>query len=41
MKEQLKHCAPEEKVTILRPHLLEKENISKLCNELALQEVDW
>ncbi len=29
--------APEEKVAILRRHLLEKEPISKLCDELDLQ----
>jgi hypothetical protein len=33
MKKQRKHT-PEEKVTILRRHLLEKEPISKLCDEL-------
>src|ERR1043166_7703266 len=37
MKKQRKHYAPEEKVAILRRHLLEKEFISKLCNELGLQ----
>ena len=37
MKKQRKHYTPEEKVTILRRHLLEKERISKLCDELGLQ----
>ena len=33
MKRQRKQYAPEEKVAILRQHLLEKEPISKLCDE--------
>lgn len=37
MKKQRKHCTPEEKVAILRRHLLDKEPISKLCDELGLQ----
>jgi transposase-like protein len=37
MKKQRKQYAPEEKVTILRRHLLEKEPISKLCDEVGLQ----
>jgi transposase-like protein len=37
MKEQRKHYSPEEKVAILRRHLLDKEPISKLCDELGLQ----
>src|SRR5436305_7622816 len=37
MKKQRKHYTPEEKVAILRRHLLEKEPISKLCEELGLQ----
>ena len=37
MKKQRKHYTPEEKVTVLRRHLLEKEPISKLCDELGLQ----
>ena len=37
MKKQRKHCTPEEKVAILRRHLLEKEPISDLCDELGLQ----
>jgi transposase-like protein len=37
MKKQRKHYSPEEKVAILRRHLLEKESISKLRDELGLQ----
>src|ERR1041384_1629334 len=37
IKKQRKQCAPEEKVAILRRHLLEKEPISKLCDEVGLQ----
>ena len=37
MKKSRKHYTPEEKVAILRHHLLEKEPISKLCDELGLQ----
>ena len=37
MKKQRKHYTPEEKVAVLRRHLLEKEPISKLCDELGLQ----
>ena len=37
MKKQRKHYSPEEKAAILRRHLLEKEPISKLCDELGLQ----
>jgi transposase-like protein len=37
MKKPRKHYAPEEKVAILRRHLLEHEPISKLCDELGLQ----
>ncbi len=37
MKEQRKHYSLEEKVAILRRHFLDKEAISKLCDELALQ----
>jgi transposase-like protein len=37
MKKQRKQYAPEEKVAILRRHLLEKEPISKLCAEVGLQ----
>ena len=37
MKKQRKQYAPVEKVAILRRHLLEKERISKLCDEFGLQ----
>ena len=37
MKQTRKHYTAEEKVAILRRHLLEKEPISKLCDELGLQ----
>ncbi len=37
MKKQRKQYAPEEKVAILRRHLLEKEPMSKLCDEVGLQ----
>lgn len=37
MKKQRKHYTSEEKVAILRRHLLEKEPISKLCDEVGLQ----
>ena len=37
MKKQRKHYGPEEKVAILKRHLLEKEPISKLCDEVGLQ----
>ena len=37
MKKSRKHYGGEEKVAILRRHLLEKEPISKLCDELGLQ----
>jgi transposase len=37
MKKQRKRYTPEEKVAILRRHLLDKEPISKLCDELGLQ----
>jgi transposase len=36
MKKQRTHDTPEEKVAILRRHLLDKEPISKLCDELGL-----
>ena len=36
MKKQRKHYTPEEKVAILR-QLLDKEPISKLCDEPGLQ----
>ncbi len=37
MKKERNNYTAEEKVAILRRHLLEKEPISKLCDELALQ----
>jgi transposase-like protein len=37
MKKHRKHYTPEENVAILRRHLLEKEPIFKLCDELDLQ----
>jgi transposase-like protein len=37
MKKRRKHCTPEGKVAILRRHLLGKEPISKLCDELGPQ----
>ena len=37
MKKPRKHYTGEEKVAILRRHLLEKEPISKLCDELGVQ----
>lgn len=37
MKRPRKHYTAEEKVAILRRHLLEKEPISTICDELGLQ----
>jgi len=37
MKKIRKHHSPEEKFAIISWHLVEKEPISKLCNELGLQ----
>jgi Transposase len=37
MKKSRKHYSPAEKVAVLRRHLLEKEPISKLCDELGFQ----
>ena len=37
MKKSRKHYSPAEKVAALRRHLLEKEPISKLCDEVGLQ----
>jgi transposase-like protein len=37
MKKQRNHYSPGEKVAILRRYLLDKEPISKLCDELRLQ----
>jgi len=37
MKKRRKHCTPEEKVAILRRHLLEQAPISELCDKQGLQ----
>ena len=37
MKKARKHYTAEEKVAILRRHLLEDEQISKLCDKQGLQ----
>jgi transposase-like protein len=37
MKKQHKHYTPQEKVAILRRHLLEKEPLSRLCEAFGLQ----
>ncbi len=37
MKKQRKHYTPEEKVAILRRHLLEQVPISELCDKHGLQ----
>ncbi len=37
MKKQRKHYTAEEKVAILRRHLVDNEPVSKLCDQLALQ----
>ena len=37
MKQTRKHYTPDEKVAVLRRHLLNQEPISKLCDELGLQ----
>ena len=37
MRKARKHYTAEEKVAILRRHLVDKEPVSKLCDELALQ----
>src|SRR5450756_3031868 len=37
MKKQRKHYTPEEKVAILRRHLVEGVPISDLCDEMGLQ----
>ena len=37
MKKQRKHYTPQEKVAILRKHLVEGVPISDLCDELGLQ----
>jgi len=37
VKKPRKHYTAEEKVAVLRRHLLEQEPVSKLCDELGLQ----
>ena len=37
MRKARKHYTAEEKVAILRRHLLDKEPVSKVCDELGLQ----
>ena len=37
MKKQRKHYTPEQKVAILRRHLLEQVPISELCDKQGLQ----
>jgi len=37
VKKPRKHYTPEEKVAILRRHLLEQEPVSQLCDELQLK----
>jgi transposase len=37
MRKERKHFTPEEKVAILRRHLLEKVPVSELCKELGLR----
>lgn len=37
MIKQRKHYMPEEKVSILRRHLIEKVPVSNLCEEMKLQ----
>ena len=37
MRKPRKHYTGEEKVAVLRRHLLEQEPVSKLCDELGLQ----
>jgi transposase-like protein len=41
MKKERKHYTAEEKVAILRRHLLEQEPISKLCEETGLQPTQF
>ncbi len=41
MRKPRKHYTAEEKVAILRRHLLEKEPISKLCEELGVQPTQF
>ncbi len=37
MRQQRKHYTAQEKVAILRRHLIDNEPVSKLCDQLALQ----
>jgi len=37
MRKERKHFTPEEKVAILRRHLLDKAPVSELCEELGLR----
>ena len=37
MRKERKHFTPEEKVTILRRHLVDKIPVSELCEELGLR----
>jgi transposase len=37
MRKERKHFTPEEKVAILRRHLVDKVPVSKLCEELGLR----
>ena len=37
MKESRKHYSPEQKVSILRRHLLDQENVSDICDELEMK----
>jgi len=37
MREERKHFTPEEKVAILRRHLVDKVPVSELCEELGLR----
>jgi transposase len=37
MRKERKHFTPEEKVAILRRHLLDKVSVSELCEELGLR----
>jgi len=37
MRKERKHFTPEEKVAILRRHLLDKMPVSELCEELGLR----
>ena len=41
MRKERKHHTAQEKVAILRRHLLEKEPISKLCDETGLQPTQF